>query len=98
MADGSDINELAQPITASRSPASDRSAKPTTRLDHITAVRFYWRAYGVISGRNGHVSKGPQWTFWRGLHEIAKSMQRLHRGELKPYAPQIRKLPREVQP
>ncbi len=62
-------------------------------LDEITATRFYWRAYGVITGRSGHASRGPQWTFWRGLRAIAGSMQRLHRGELKSYTPPTKKHP-----
>lgn len=53
-------------------------------MDELAAIRFYWQALGAISGRCGHVSKGPNWSFWPGLRSIAKSMQRLHRGELKP--------------
>lgn len=56
-------------------------------LNEITAIRFYLAAWGVVSGRSGHVSKGPKRTLWAGLREIAKSMQRLHRGELKADAP-----------
>lgn len=62
----------------------------------IGAVRFYWAAFSVIKGWNGHVSKGPQWTFCNGLREIAKSMRRLHRGELKPGAPQTQREPVDV--
>jgi hypothetical protein len=66
-------------------------------LDEITAVRFYWRAYGIISGRTGHVSKGPKWTFWKGLREIAKSKQRYHRGELEEVSfPKSKKASRDI--
>jgi len=49
-------------------------------------LRHYWIAYGVISGRSGHVDRGPEWSFFKGLHAIATALAHVEAGDFEEVA------------